>query len=60
MLNMRYILMGFQVVLGLRINPTKSKLVRLESTSDSKRITSALGCRDKNLPLGTSFKKFRT
>lgn len=63
MLNLRCILLCYQVVLGFNINLTKPKMVRLDSRRDETRLASVSDCttielpiKYLELPLGSSYK----
>lgn len=51
LLNIICILMGFQAVLGLNINLSKSEMVRLRSEGDPNGLTRAPGCKVVSLPI---------
>lgn len=62
-MNLRCILLCFQVISGLNINLQKSELVMLRSKGNGDQLANALGCKIVNLsikylglPLGAKFK----
>lgn len=51
MLNLQFLLMGFQVIYGLSINLFKLEMVRWGTDRQSEDLASALGCKLVNLPI---------
>lgn len=51
LLNLRCVLLSFQVVSGLKINVDKSKLIRIGGNGDAGMFASVLGCKAINLPI---------
>lgn len=67
MLHLRCVLMGFQVVLGLNINLSKSEIARLGDESDADSLARVMGCKIVRLlikflglSLGANFKAVGT
>lgn len=51
LLNIRCVLLCFQVVSASKINLVKSELVRIRGTREDKELATTLGCRSENLPI---------
>lgn len=51
LLNLRCVLLGFQIVCGVNINLTKSELVRLSDGDNVTRLANVLGCKRMELSI---------
>lgn len=67
LLNLRYVMLYFQVVSSLNINLTQSKMVTLRNRSNTSRLTKTLGCKVVDspiiylsMPLVGNYKNMRT